>query len=711
MVAVAQADQAAPRLLPLREEIGIFPGPTAPDGSPTWTLHDPVRNRFYRLGWREFEMLSRWNGGSKESILARVDSETTLRVEAEDIDELAQFLSAFDLLRVSTAQSTASFVTKAQRQRQSVGSWILHNYLFMRIPLLRPDAFLTATQRYVAWAYSRGFALLIVTLGLVGLYGVARQWDVFLGTFVDMFSLEGAVWFAVTIGCLKVVHELGHAYTAKRLGCRVPTMGIALLVMIPVLYTDVNESWKLTRRGDRLAIGIAGVAAELCCTAIALFAWSFLANGPARSAAFLIATSTWITTILINASPFMRYDGYYVLSDWLEMPNLHSRAFALARWWIRATLLGLGDPAPEEMPSGRRNFLIAFAIFTWTYRFTLFLGIALIVYHFTIKILGVAMAAVEVGYFVIWPVLGEILVWWRRRRDMSWNLRSMLTAAATVVAIALLFIPWRSAVEAPALLKSNQHLEVFVPGFGARLVSLDVSNGQQVEKGQRLIRLASPDLDHKVSQVQLDLRIFEWEMSSRGVDAAQLTRSLVTEREYETALAELRGLANEQDKLEVTAPISGRVVDVAPALAKGDWLPAKFRLLSVIEPGAATVDAYVDEIDLDRIAIGDKAVFYSETDSTYEIQLKVAEIARASTRLLSDLALASTYGGPIDVRARKQNELVPDRTIYRVRLFAENGAQIDRVVRGRAVLSGKSVSLLGRVWRKLQSLFIRESGA
>ena len=123
----------------------------------------------------------------------------------------------------------------------------------MRIPLLRPDRFLTATYPYVKWLYSRGVAMTIAAIGLLGLYLVARQWDVFVGTFVDMFTIAGTVWFALTLSCLKAIHEFGHAYTAKRFGLRVPTVGVALLVMVPVLYTDVNKSWKLTGRRQRVA--------------------------------------------------------------------------------------------------------------------------------------------------------------------------------------------------------------------------------------------------------------------------------------------------------------------------------------------------------------------------------------------------------------------------------------------------------------------------
>src|SRR5450755_3453126 len=131
MVEVAEAAPAAP-LLPLREEIAIFPGPAALDGSPTWTLHDPVRNRFYRLGWPEFEMISRWDGCTAEALAERVAEETTLSIDSGDVEELTRFLFAYDLLRATSPKATANLLAKAERQRESWARWLLHNYLFMR---------------------------------------------------------------------------------------------------------------------------------------------------------------------------------------------------------------------------------------------------------------------------------------------------------------------------------------------------------------------------------------------------------------------------------------------------------------------------------------------------------------------------------------------------------------------------------------------------
>jgi putative peptide zinc metalloprotease protein len=717
MAAVAAAG-AAKGLLPLREEIAIFPGPAALDGSPSWTLHDPSSNRFYRLGWREFEMLSRWDSGSVAALTARVEAETTLQIEPDDVDDLVRFLFSFDLLRATSPEATANLIRKAERQRGSWGRWLLHNYLFIRIPLLRPDRFLTLSYPYLRWVFSPLVAAIVVAIGVIGLVRIGRQWDVFLGTFVDMFSVQGAIGFAITLGCLKALHELGHAYTAKRFGCRVPTMGLALLVMVPVLYTDVNDAWKLPSRRQRLAIGLAGITTELACAALAAFAWGLLPNGPARSVAFLVATSTWLTTVLLNASPFMRYDGYYVLSDWLEIPNLHSRAFALAQWWLRETLLGLGDPVPEEMPPHRRRLLVVFAFLTWIYRFTLFLGIAVIVYHFVIKVLGIVMMIVEVGYFVAMPVVREALTWWRRRADIRLSPRTALTSLAGVAVLLLLLVPWRAAVEAPALLKSQQHIDIFAPEFGARLTSIDVHDGDSVAKGTPLLQLASPDLDYRLARARTEIEISEWQLSARGANPELLARSQVTEREYEAARAEYRALQDQQSRLDVTTPVAGQVVDVAEALEPGAWLAAKTRLMSVVDPSSLSVEAYVDEADLDRIAVGDAATFSAEADTRIEFPLRLVEIARASTKVLSELALASTLGGPIAVRAQKpgdpkQNELVPDRTLYRVRLaIAEGGgAPVTRVLRGQVILRGEAISLARRIWRAALAVAIRESGA
>jgi putative peptide zinc metalloprotease protein len=227
------------------------------------------------------------------------------------------------------------------------------------------------------------------------------------------------------------------------------------------------------------------------------------------------------------------------------------------------------------------------------------------------------------------------------------------------------------------------------------------------------VQLVSPDLDYRIGRARTEIEILEWQLGARGTNSEMLARSQVTEREYETARAEYRALLDQQSRLEVTAPVAGKVVDLSDALDPGAWLAAKPRLMSVIDPAGLTVEAYVDESDLDRIAVGDHATFFAEADTRIEFPLRLVEIARASSRLLTEPALASTLGGPIAVRAQKQNELVPDRTIYRVKLAIADASAVPvtRVLRGDLIVRGEAISLARRIWRVCLAVVIRESGA
>lgn len=248
------------------------------------------------------------------------------------------------------------------------------------------------------------------------------------------------------------MHEFGHALTAYRYGCNVPQMGLAFLLLWPLLYTDTSETWKLTSRRQRFAVGASGIAAELMLAVFATLAWTILPDGSVRAAAFVLPTSTWILTIAINASPFTRFDGYFLLADWLNLPNLHERSFAFARWWLRETLFGLGDAPPEDFAPARRRWLILLALFTWLYRLVLFVGIALLLGHFVFKALGIVLMVVELGFFVALPILREIGVWWSRRGDIGLNLRSLRTVCLLLGLGLFIFVPWRDTVSLPAVL-------------------------------------------------------------------------------------------------------------------------------------------------------------------------------------------------------------------------------------------------------------------
>jgi putative peptide zinc metalloprotease protein len=252
-------------------------------------------------------------------------------------------------------QASRRLVAQGAMRRLSAAQWLLKNYLFLRVRLLDPDRFLAACLPYVRWMYSPHFVAALAGLAGLGFYLIGLQWEAYTHSFLHLFSLVGALQVGAALAFAKAVHEFGHGLTAKRFGCRVPGMGAALLVLWPMLWTDCTDAWRLVDRRQRLLIDAAGVLAEIVLAVVASLAWSMLGDGPARSAAFLLSGSTWLVALAINANPLMRFDGYYLLSDWLDEPNLQERSFALCRWRVREALFGLGDPPPERWPAGRQR--------------------------------------------------------------------------------------------------------------------------------------------------------------------------------------------------------------------------------------------------------------------------------------------------------------------------------------------------------------------
>ncbi|HEX5418876.1 MAG TPA: HlyD family efflux transporter periplasmic adaptor subunit, partial [Gammaproteobacteria bacterium] len=482
-----------------------------------------------------------------------------------------------------------------------------------------------------------------------------------------------------------------------------------LLVMWPVLYTDTGEAWKLKSRRARLEIGAAGVLAELVLAAFATLLWNFLPDGPLRAGVFMLATSTWVVTLAINASPFTRFDGYYLLSDWLNVPNLHERCFALGRWWLRERRFGFGDAPPEPLPPKLHRFLIGFAFVTWLYRFTLFLSIALLVFHFFFHALGLVLMCVEIGWFLALPILRELGVWRRRRGELRWNRQTLSTAVLAGLAALILLLPWQSAVHVPAVLGQAEAQTVYAPG-AAQVVELAVHEGQQVAAGEVLARLRSPDLDHALSSAELEAARLQWEVEQQPFDEVLREQGPALRKRLETAREIVAGYKNEQARLIMRAPFAGRVVDVEPGLRTGEWLADREALLGIVGGGGVKGDAFVDEAQLARVARGQHVTFVANWPERGAMACKIGDLDRVNVTALDEPYVASVYGGGIASVKRADGTLAPLASVFRVRLGdCGTGGALLRELPGEAIIAGDAESLLARGIRRLASWLRREA--
>lgn len=658
----------------LREELALLAGPVLADGQPSWTLHDPVRNLFFRIDWPTFEVLQRWSRDDPAAIAQSICQDTTLQCDADEVLGVAQFLVGNQLTQPGGSQSARQMADRLAQLEGSVWKWMLHHYLFFRVPLLRPDAWLARWQGVAGLFYSRTFAWLTGAALLLGLTQVVRRWETFSASLVDTFNLEGLAAYGLALFMVKLLHELGHAFTAKRLGCRVPTMGVAFLVMWPVAYTDTNDTWRLTDRWQRLQVAAAGIATELIIAAWATLAWSLLPDGALRTAAFVLATLSWVATLAINASPFMRFDGYFILSDWLDMPNLHERSFALARWKLREGLFDLGEEPPEHVSPHQQWGLIAFAWATWLYRLVLFLGIAVLVYHFFIKLVGIGLFVIEMLWFVLLPFKREWQAWRQRWPVIRTRRRSRVSAALFAALVLLVLVPWPGRVTGSGMLRPAEVWPVYAPA-GARVDALPYKEGDRIPAGGVLLQLHVPDLHMRRQALLAKVERFRWQAAASGFDAESRSRMQVNEVMLSTAQSELASLDTELLNYAPQAPFAGHLRDMDPDLHVGQWLSRKEKVaLLVRDDGRWLVETWLDEDAVQRVTPGDSAFFISDGADNAVLHLRVVAVDSDASRVLARPELAAHLGGHILTR-EKGGQLVPERAIYHVTLALDPSTQ------------------------------------
>ncbi|WP_082583883.1 site-2 protease family protein [Noviherbaspirillum sp. Root189] len=676
---------------PLREELSLHTGPVLADGQPSWTLEDPVRNQFFRIDWLTFEILKRWSFANPQDILQSVRTDTTLHPGEEDLMVVMQFLGENQLLAPDPRRSSRMLAERHQRMRGAWHQQLLHHYLFFRIPLVRPDRWLTRVTPAFNWLFSTTFARLTMLALLIGGVQVYREWDSFKANLLDTFTPTGVLAYALALVGVKCAHELGHALTAKRLGCRVPAMGVAFLVLWPVPYTDTNDVWRLNDKRSRQRVAAAGVVTELVIAIWSTLAWVVLPDGLLRSIAFPLATTTWLATLTINTSPFMRFDGYFLLSDWLDLPNLHARAFALARWDLRKRLFALDAPPPEYFPRARHIGLILFAWGTWIYRLVLFLGIAVLVYHFFIKLVGIFLFAVEIVWFVFRPIANEVAVWrsfWPQLKHPKQRRHAVRSAMLLFALLALFVVPWPTRLQASGVLRASQVFPVHAP-VHAQVASLPLAEGAQVQAGQVLIRLSAAENDSKRKEVEARIERLRWQASSSAFDSEQRARSSVLREELATAEAELASLDSDVARYQPLAPFAGHLRDLVPDLAPGVWVAKNEKLAVLVGDAGNEVDAYLDEHLVRRVSVGDTARFYPDGLEGPFVHLQVTAIDQDATAVLPSGVWAAQLGGAVPAR-EKQGSWIPEHAVYHVTLAVKDpaGALAGRIWRGKVVIAG-----------------------
>ncbi len=677
-------------------------------GEKWFVVIDPLNNNFFRITPGAHEFLCRLGHG------ATVDEvwHQCLKRDPDgapgqnEVIRLLSQLHLANLLRGDIPPDSTQLLERySKRRRKEFRSFF--SLVSLRFPLLDPDRFLVRTLPFVRWLF--GPVGLILWLAVVGgAIKVAMDHFDSLQSQTEGILAPGnlVLLFLCTI-VIKGIHEFGHAFACRAMGGEVHQMGVMLIYFSPLPYVDATSSWAFRNKWKRILVASAGMIVELFIAALAVYIWAATGTGTLHSIAYNVIIVASVTTVLFNINPLLRFDGYYILGDILEMPNMQMRATQALKNLCELYLFKCA-PGPEVAKTrGELIFLISYGILSWAYRLVLVWGITLYV-STQFLLLGVIMAFGCIYSMTILP-LWKLAAYLHSSPQLSRRrTRAVLVTAGLFSFILgfLLLIPMPNRFRAPGILQADEYSKVFTQTPG-NLVEIIVPSGKVVRKGEPLLRFESKELELELAATEAELaRAIAQEEQALEKNAAGLgpmrSRRVATEKH-------LGKLKEQQKGLLITAGHDGTWVSPRIEDNKAQWFPrgqllgqlledSQFRFTAVISQQEAA-SLFTDHVRGSQVRIVGQPNVTIEVDSL--------NVIPAQQELLPSSALAWEAGGEIATSSKDPARAAESFYELRAALRPNQRAQFLHGRSGKIRLDLDPEPLLFQGYRKLRQLLQR----
>lgn len=543
-------------------------------GQAWWVVKDPIALAYFRFRPEEYALLDMLDGAvSLEELKTRFEARFPPR--RITVEELSRFIATLHrsglVIGDRPGQGPQLFERRRQRLWKQWMAW-LANIMSIRFRGIDPDWMLTKLDPWFGWLFSPPAIVAMLCFVASAVMLVLVNFDVFrskLPDFHQFFASGNWLYLAVALAVTKVLHEFGHGLSCKHYGGECHEMGMMLLVFTPCLYCDVSDSWMLPSKWKRAAIGAAGMYVEVIIASIATYLWWNSHPGIFNQLCLDVMFVSSVSTILFNANPLMRYDGYYILSDILEIPNLRQKATSILGRAASHWCLGIKQPEDPFLPQRNRAlfalYAVASSLYGWVVTASIFLFVWNVFKPYRLEVLGQVMAAGALWGLVIRPLHSMIKflrVPGRRDEVKAINVTvSGLVAAAVLAAIALVPLPQRVWCAAELRPRGEEMVYVTVAG---RLESLAVKPGAVVRKGEELARLSSIDLDLEIADLEGKAAQSRARLSSlereRFTDPAAGLEIGTVEESLKSVEEQLEKKRKDREELVLVAPRDGVVL-------------------------------------------------------------------------------------------------------------------------------------------------------
>ncbi|MFO0905965.1 MAG: hemolysin D [Pirellulales bacterium] len=705
-----------------------------------WVLKEPVALNYFRFHEEEYAILQMLDGqASLDDIKDKFEDEfTPQKITYQDLLQFIGMLHRSGLV-ISEQPGQGRQLKKRgdQKKRQELlGKFA--NVFALRFRGIDPENLLNWLYPRTAWFFSRWFFVVWCVLGLSALLMVGIEFERFharLPAFHEFFSAKNWIYLGVTMAVVKVLHEFGHGLSCKHYGGECHEMGAMLLVFTPALYCNVSDSWMLPNKWNRAAIGAAGMYVEVFLASIATFLWWFSEPGLLNHICLSVMFICSVSTVVFNGNPLLRFDGYYILMDLSEIPNLRQKSTEVVRRFMLETCLGLEQPESPFLPQKNRfvfgMFTVAAVVYRWLVTFSILYFLNKVFEPYGLKVLGQIIAFTGlVGLFIqpVWQ-LGKFFYTPGRMHKVKMPRVYATLGVVGALAAAFLFIPVPCRVSCTLELRPSaaESIYVEVPG---RVVEWKVKPGDKVAPGMTLVKLENIDLAREVADLEGQLATAETSLANlERLRVSDSTAGLQIPPQREQ-IAALRSLYEEKKhelaKLDVVAHNSGFVLPppTRPAPKSPDgrlpgWTGSPFDqrnagaafaqgdlLCLVGEPQSLEAVLVVDQADIDTVRIGDEVRVQLEAYPAKIVTTKVEKIAHDALEA-SPPSLSIQHGGELDTRTDAAGVARPLNPSYQVRtgVLPHEDMFLQVGMRGKAKISTPWKPLSHRVYKYLSRTF------
>ena len=709
-------------------------------GRTFWVVKEPVGLNYFRFHEEEYAILQMLDGRtSLEEIKEQFEQQfQPQKITYHDLLQFVGMLHRSGLV-ISEAGGQGKQLVK-RRGEKKFREWMgkLANVFALRFRGVDPERFLNWLYKYAGWFFTWPVVVAVLLFGLSALSLVVVNFDVFQGrlpAFHEFFGPKNWFWLGITMAVVKVLHEFGHGLSCKHFGGECHELGAMLLVFTPALYCNVSDSWMLPNKWHRAAIGAAGMYVELFLASIATFLWWFSAPGLVNHICLSVMFICSVSTVVFNGNPLLRFDGYYILMDLLEIPNLRQKSSEVLKRYMKEYCLGLEQPENPFLPQGNRwlfaVYTVAAVAYRWLVTFSILFFLNKVFEPYGLKVIGQAIALAGLIGLVVQPAwsLWKFLYTPGSLTKVKMN-RVFATIGVLAAALAfVLFVPLPFSVKCVFEVQPRGGKQVFASVSG-QLKSIEKRPGDAVKSGDVILVLDNPKLrweaqslrGHRdeAAQSLADLRRAQFS-DPAAVD--QVEQAVETLASAEKQLADKQA---EVDRLTVVAPRDGVVIPVPQkvdktAHAEGRlpgwsgspfdeknltaWFQPTDLLCQVGDPKDLEAVLIVDQTYIGLVKPDHAVRILLEAQTGRAFDTKVGEISPSEMKLVSP-ALTTQHQGRLEAKSDPSGMMKPLSTSFQARAplgDAVDAAQVG--MQGQARIYTGWQSVRARLYRYLAKTF------